>query len=72
MSKPSLQEGRDYVIDERGNLVFTALYLLERGRCCGSGCENCPFDYERVPEPQRSVLRAQRESKAHGFSRGSE
>ena len=24
-------------------LVFTELYHLRRGYCCGSGCRHCPF-----------------------------
>jgi hypothetical protein len=38
-----LIEGLDYTMDEHGQLVFTAAYLLERGECCGSGCRNCPY-----------------------------
>ena len=55
---PELQEGRDYYILPDGRLVFTALYLQERGYCCGNGCLNCPFDYEAVHEPRRSALLA--------------
>ena len=25
-------------------LVFTALYHLRQGECCGSGCRHCPYD----------------------------
>ncbi|WP_240609402.1 DUF5522 domain-containing protein [Flavipsychrobacter stenotrophus] len=35
---------------------MSALYLSERGYCCGNGCLNCPFDYEKVPEPKRTQL----------------
>jgi hypothetical protein len=35
--------GRDYYIDQRGLLVFTEAYLLQRGYCCGSGCRHCPY-----------------------------
>jgi hypothetical protein len=42
-----LQEGIDYYIDERtGYFVFTALYLSQRGKCCGNKCKHCPF----IPE----------------------
>ena len=52
----SLREGEDYTIDRDGNLVFTRAYHLKRGYCCGSGCLNCPYEYEAVPEPRRSKL----------------
>ena len=34
--------GRDYV-EEDGLVVFTAYYLLRRGKCCRFGCRNCPW-----------------------------
>jgi hypothetical protein len=51
-----LKEGEDYYIDDRGLLVFTARYLLQRGSCCGSGCLHCPYDYVNIAEPLRSKL----------------
>jgi len=36
-----LVEGEDYLI-EGDKLVFTSLYHLRRGYCCGSGCRHCP------------------------------
>ena len=33
-----------YVDPVTGFLVFTAEFLSERGRCCGSGCRHCPYD----------------------------
>ncbi len=38
----NLKQGVDYVI-ENGMFVFTADYLRRRGKCCGSGCKNCPY-----------------------------
>ncbi len=32
-----------YVDPATGYLVFTAVYLLRRGTCCGSGCRHCPY-----------------------------
>ena len=61
--KQELVEGEDYYINEKGLLVFTSKYLLDRGYCCGSGCKHCPYDYEAVPEPKRSDLLAKRNSK---------
>ncbi len=40
-----LVEGEDYVIDENGNLEFTAAYHLKRGYCCKNGCRNCPYGF---------------------------
>lgn len=39
---------------EDGLLVFTAVYHLKRGYCCGSGCRHCPYDHVNVPEPSNS------------------
>lgn len=25
-------------------VVFTALFHIQRGQCCGNGCKNCPYD----------------------------
>lgn len=55
--KRELAEGIDYYINEEGLLTFTSKYLLERGYCCGNGCRHCPYDYEAVPEPRRSILK---------------
>ena len=38
-----LQEGIDYIINEKGLLVWTKHYLESRGYCCGNGCQNCPY-----------------------------
>jgi hypothetical protein len=51
-----LTEGIDYYINDDGLLVFTRHYLLEQGSCCGNGCVHCPFNYENVPEPERTAL----------------
>ena len=32
-----------HYILENGRVVFTPLYLYERGYCCGSSCRNCPY-----------------------------
>ena len=54
--KQELIEGVDYYFNEKGLITFTSKYLLDRGYCCGSGCRNCPYDYEAVPEPKKSYL----------------
>jgi hypothetical protein len=38
-----LIEGIHY-INENGRVVFTALFLIQQGKCCGNGCKNCPYD----------------------------
>lgn len=53
--KQPLVEGEDFYW--LGSLVvFTQKYHLDRGYCCGMGCQHCPYDYEAVPEPKRSDL----------------
>jgi hypothetical protein len=56
-----LKETEDYYILPDGRLVFTAAYLLKRGYCCGSGCLNCPYDYENVKGTRRTELLQQRD-----------
>ena len=43
-------EGEDYYFNEKGLMVFTSKFLLERGRCCGRKCENCPYNHINVPK----------------------
>lgn len=50
-SSPTLIKDLDYVINEDGNLVFTAHYLKKRGHCCQSGCLNCPYGYKDKVDP---------------------
>jgi hypothetical protein len=51
-----LIEGIDYYLNDNGLVVLTEKYHRDRGFCCGNGCLHCPFDYENVEEPRRSVL----------------
>lgn len=37
----------DYYLNEDGQFVFTAWYLLKRGYCCQNGCRHCPYDYQK-------------------------
>ena len=60
--KQELVEGEDYYINEKGLLVFTEKYHLNKGYCCGMGCKHCPYDYESVPEPKRSDLLEKRKN----------
>lgn len=41
--KHKLIEGIHYV-NENGRVVFTALFLIQQGKCCGNGCRNCPYN----------------------------
>lgn len=61
MPKP-LQEKIDFYYNEHGYMVFTEHFLLERGYCCGNGCKHCPYEYEKVPEPKRTTLLANRQT----------
>lgn len=36
------REGVHYTM-ENGLLVFTELYHIKRGYCCGNGCRNCAY-----------------------------
>jgi hypothetical protein len=51
-----LIEGEDYYYNEEGYIVLTEKYHLAKGHCCGNGCKHCPYNYENVPEPKRSIL----------------
>ena len=33
----------DYYKDGE-RVVFTALFHIKRGECCGNGCRHCPYD----------------------------
>lgn len=50
-------------INDKGQVVFTELYHLRRGYCCGNGCLHCPYDYKAVPEPRRTLLLNERKQK---------
>ena len=61
-------EDDDYYFNGDGLVVFTAEYLLERGYCCGNGCQNCPYEYKNVPEPKRTILLNKRKEKNNNES----
>ncbi len=44
MTPDDLIEGVHYYM-ENGFMVFTAVYLRQRGYCCESGCRHCPYGY---------------------------
>jgi 2-iminoacetate synthase ThiH len=37
------KEGVHYYMDGT-RVVFTALFHIQRGSCCGNGCKHCPYD----------------------------
>ncbi|MEQ1642901.1 MAG: DUF5522 domain-containing protein [Pyrinomonadaceae bacterium] len=41
-SEQTFVEGLDFYFDE-GLMVLTRKYLLDRGRCCDTGCRHCPY-----------------------------
>jgi hypothetical protein len=42
LSKKEFIQDIHYYLEE-DRVVFTALFLSERGVCCGNGCKNCPY-----------------------------
>ena len=53
-------EGLDFYYNRDGLVVLTSTYHLKRGKCCGTGCVHCPYDYENVTEPERTRLKNKR------------
>jgi hypothetical protein len=58
--KKKLEEGVDFYYNQKGYVVLTEKFHLEKGSCCGNGCLHCPYDYIDVPEPQRTILRVKK------------
>ena len=56
MKQTELVEGIHYYFNKDGYMVLTEKYHLEKGFCCGMGCLHCPYNYENVPKPRRTVL----------------
>ena len=43
--REAIEKDEDYYIDpETGLVVFTSLFLYNRGYCCESGCRHCPYE----------------------------
>jgi hypothetical protein len=61
-----LIEGVHYYLNEEGLMVLTEKYHLIRGYCCGNGCLHCPFNYENVSEPRKSILFNKRQEREKG------
>ena len=43
MKKKEFLEGIDYYL-EKGFVIFTEKYLLQKKKCCFNNCRHCPFD----------------------------
>lgn len=52
----TLIAGRDFNELGDGRLVFTREYLLARGTCCGSVCQNCPYENRRIEHRPNASL----------------
>lgn len=44
------EEEELWTYNNKGLVVFTREYLLNRGYCCGNGCLHCPYDYKNVQD----------------------
>ncbi|KAI9294987.1 hypothetical protein K502DRAFT_365355 [Neoconidiobolus thromboides FSU 785] len=52
----AIKQNKDYYKDpETGYLVFTDLYHLKRGNCCGNRCRHCPFNYINVKKKKEKM-----------------
>lgn len=49
-----LAEGIHFYYNKDGFIVFTEIYHLEKGFCCGLGCLHCPYKSENAAEPERN------------------
>jgi hypothetical protein len=51
-----LIEGEDFYYSKEGLVILTGKYHRKRGFCCGNGCTHCPYEYQNVPEPKKTLL----------------
>lgn len=56
LKNKAYKEGLHYYM-EGERVVFTALFHVLRGQCCGSGCRHCPYD----PKYKKGVKIIQKE-----------
>lgn len=51
------KQQNNYIDPSTGLRVFTAHYLLQRGKCCGCGCRHCPYKpNSKYKQPSSVVL----------------
>ncbi|WP_425396679.1 DUF5522 domain-containing protein [Aeoliella sp.] len=65
MSTVARDETADYYV-EQGFVVFTAAYLLRRGKCCGNGCRHCPYRDHQADSPPATIANGITDSGEHG------
>ena len=41
--KKDFEQGIHYYL-EGERVIFTALFHVQRGQCCGNGCRHCPYE----------------------------
>ena len=46
-----MEEGIDYYINDKGQYVFTEVYLNKRGHCCLLNCLHCPYGHNKNAFP---------------------
>ncbi|MFN3528315.1 MAG: DUF5522 domain-containing protein [Bacteroidia bacterium] len=46
-----MEEGIDYYINDKGQYVFTEIYLHKRGHCCLLNCVHCPYGHNKKAVP---------------------
>lgn len=51
-----------YIDPESGLFVMTAVYLKNRGFCCGNACRHCPYIGTPAQHPDRSSNATKRDS----------
>jgi len=51
------QGQRHYIDPETGYTVFTQLFMIDRGWCCGSGCRHCPYGHQNLPAERRGSVK---------------
>jgi hypothetical protein len=65
-------EGEDFEVTNDGKVVMTSKFLLKRGRCCSSGCSNCPYGYAKKVDPSEppelSLIRENKLDSSDPFS----
>jgi len=64
VDKRDFIQGVHYYLEE-GRVVFTTLYLSERGFCCGNGCRHCPYEPRAIKNNtilENKVARLEKES----------